>query len=310
MGKDKNIELPANEPLILKNSTCPFCGEELNDKNSNKEHVIGRRFVPKCSLNQNWNLILNSCKNCNNKKSDLENDLSAITLYSGLWHDQGDETKEVISEAKRKANGSFSRRTKKPVAESQEEFKVKTTFGEANISFGFTSAPQLDNNRLFSLSLMQLMAFFYFITYDKKLRKGFCWKGAYMPVHVAQKNDWGNVIQTSFMNAVIDWKLRWHGITADCFYKSVIRKHPREDCWSWAIEFNKGYRAIGFLGNEDVAKEIYQSFEQPKKNTLVKSEKETVNYIKENRLGESVDIMFEIDHKCITSNSMGHRRRT
>ena len=42
--------------------------------------MIGRRFVPKGKLNNQWNLIVRVCIKCNNKKSDLEDDISAISM--------------------------------------------------------------------------------------------------------------------------------------------------------------------------------------------------------------------------------------
>jgi hypothetical protein len=293
MKNDTIHVLKSTAPTILKNITCPYCGKELNDEILTKEHVIGRAFVPKGSLKNSWNLILNACSSCNNKKSDLEDDLSAITLSSRIWHNHGDENDEIISEAERKAKGSHSRRTKKPVAKSQEDFTINSSFGNVGISLQLIAPPQLDNNRLFALSLMQLMAFFYFITYDEKSRKGYFWVGSFIPVHIASANDWGNSIQMSFMNAVNDWKLRWHGIAAECFYKSIIKKHPQEDCWSWAIEFNKGYRAIGFFGDEKVANCVYQKFKVAKLGSIMDSEENTVCYVQENSLDELMDIMFK-----------------
>jgi hypothetical protein len=38
------------------------------------------KFVPKGTLENQWNLILNACRNCNGRKADLENDISAITM--------------------------------------------------------------------------------------------------------------------------------------------------------------------------------------------------------------------------------------
>ena len=34
----------------LRNLTCPYCGVAIDAKTATKEHVVGRRFVPKGTL--------------------------------------------------------------------------------------------------------------------------------------------------------------------------------------------------------------------------------------------------------------------
>ena len=51
-------ELSVEKPILLDNITCVYCGNELTPQTVTKEHVVGRRFVPKGSLNQQWNLIV------------------------------------------------------------------------------------------------------------------------------------------------------------------------------------------------------------------------------------------------------------
>jgi hypothetical protein len=69
---------------------CPYCGVALSKENSTKEHVLARKFVPKGTLNNQWNLILNACRCCNNSKSDLEDDISAITMQPNMRGDHFD----------------------------------------------------------------------------------------------------------------------------------------------------------------------------------------------------------------------------
>ena len=73
-------ELPTSYIIRLDNITCPYCGIALTNETSSKEHVIGRHFVSKGTLHGNWNLIVNACNSYNGIKSDLEDDISAITL--------------------------------------------------------------------------------------------------------------------------------------------------------------------------------------------------------------------------------------
>jgi hypothetical protein len=69
-----------NSPEVLSNITCAYCGEDLSTETEDTEHVVGRRFVPKGSLDGAWNIILKACKRCNREKGDLEDDISAITM--------------------------------------------------------------------------------------------------------------------------------------------------------------------------------------------------------------------------------------
>src|SRR5689334_12269149 len=78
MEDGNSLRSPSNRPL--NNITCPYCGIDLVQQNAIKEHVVGRRFVPKGKLAHSWNLILQACRQCNEKKSDLEDDISAISL--------------------------------------------------------------------------------------------------------------------------------------------------------------------------------------------------------------------------------------
>ena len=103
----------------LKNVTCPYCAAALDPDTRTKEHVIGRRFVPKGSTENRWNLILRACSVCNNKKSDLEDDIAAITMYFHTTGLASTEDPTARAEAMRRGPKSGSRKTGKPVADSQ-----------------------------------------------------------------------------------------------------------------------------------------------------------------------------------------------
>src|ERR1700724_1650675 len=115
-------------PVRLNNRSCPYCGQELSAEISTDDHVIGRRFVPKGSLNNSWNLILKACAECNNLKSDLEDDISAITMQPDCFGRSPDTS--VQQEALRKGK-SRSRRTGRPVSASEERINIRSNFGPA-----------------------------------------------------------------------------------------------------------------------------------------------------------------------------------
>lgn len=284
-------ELRKDQPIVLRNVTCTYCGVNVLN-NGTREHVIGRKFVPQFKWGNDWNLIVKACESCNNHKSKLENDISAITL---LASSEKKNDFKIASLAIRKATGSKSDRTRKQVINSHEKTEIKIHHPSGlNFNFKLTAPPQIDDTRAFELARLQMSAFFYLITFDKNLNQGYFWPGEFSPIITNRKEDWGNPIQLSFMKAVRPWEYRWMGITADGYFKSIIRKHPTEKCWAWALEWNMSYRVIGFFGEKNISKIIYDKFEQPKLERI-SNESESIKITMETTLLEEEDILFEID---------------
>jgi hypothetical protein len=255
-------KLPHNKVVILDNEMCVYCGRKIALGGASEDHVIGRRFVPKGKLAAQWNLIVQACEECNRKKSGLEDDISAITMQANAWGVPADDDPAVALEAKRKGAGSFSRRTRKPVTQSDEEIKFKIPFAPGiECNFTFTAPPQIDSGRVYELASLQLRAIYYFLTYNRETKRGGYWPGhGFFPVLEAPRSDWGNPSHTAFMEAVIGWQPRFVGIGAKGFFKAIIRRHPEAECWAWGIEWNKNYRVVGFFGNQAVAQTVVDTF--------------------------------------------------
>lgn len=281
-------ELPANKPIKLHNVTCVYCSTELSKVKSNEEHVIARKFVPKGSLNKYWNLIVRSCEVCNNKKSDLEDDISSITMQPDLYGSYVVDDESLVSDSIRKSK-SFSRRTSKRVSDSTEELTLKAPFLGGNITFNFISSPQIDPDRAFELARLHVTAFFYWLTYDETAKIGKFWEGFYFPIQVTSNKDWGSHLNTTFMKLVLDWELVLHGETADGFFKFIIRKEPESTCWSWALEWNKNYRVIGLFGNKESIENFNSLLGAPKVKIINKS-----TYRKEIPLSKEDDSLFKL----------------
>jgi hypothetical protein len=126
----------------LKNVTCPYCAAALDPETRTKEHVIGRRFVPKGSTENRWNLILWACSVCNNKKSDLEDDIAAITMYLHTTGLASTEDPTARAEAIRGGPKSGSRETGNPVADSHSSLNSPSQLGPVEMTFGFVAPPQ------------------------------------------------------------------------------------------------------------------------------------------------------------------------
>lgn len=252
---------PINKAILLHNITCSYCGAVLTGQSSTKEHVIGRRFVPKGKLAGQWNLILNACIICNNLKSDLEDDLSAISMQPDAYGQHSVNDPILIEQAKKKGTGSTSRLTNKPVADSNEQIVINSTiFPGVSMAFSLSAPPQAAPARIYQLAEFHLKAFFYLISYNKETNIGGFWLGQYWPVMFSKRADWGNSIQVAFMNAVKEWPLRLHAIGADAYFKIIIRRHPNAECWSWALEWNQSHRVIGFFGDPESIQQVLDSF--------------------------------------------------
>lgn len=280
---------PANRTIHLDNCACPYCGINLDSTKRTKEHVIGRRFVPKGKLNGHWNLIVFACDDCNGYKADLEDDISAISLVS-------DSEKLPSQEAQRKINKSISRRTGKPVRDSYESFDINGEIGPGvTYKINMVSPPQIDRRRAFDLARMQLSAFFFLITYQEKEKRGYFWPGEYLPLTVVNRADWGNAQMIDFSQSVIDWDTRFIGYTADEHFRLCIRRKPDAEVWSWAIEWNGAIRLVGFLGDRSRAEAIASSYRKLKMYQHQEGEGSYIRYRFEVPLAPEDDQLFSVD---------------
>jgi hypothetical protein len=122
------IQPSPKKAILLRNRNCVYCGVDLNkDTGSTREHVIGRRFVRKGSLSSQWNLIVRACELCNRTKSDLEDEISAISMQPDLFGQFPSEDERLKFASSRKADRSFSRRTKKRIGDSKETLNGNAT---------------------------------------------------------------------------------------------------------------------------------------------------------------------------------------
>jgi hypothetical protein len=241
--------LSPTQPKRLRNVRCAYCNAEFTRPDEpQKEHVVGRKFVPLGTHEQQWNLHVNACHACNQDKSRLENDLSAITMIGGIGEDAADE---ILNREARRKSRATSQRTGMPVSMSEEAIEVLVNLGNATLRFQLSSNPQFDKERAFKLAWYQIAGFFFLLTFNDDLSIGYHWPGSFTPIDVLRKNDWANPQATSFAAAVKDWDLRLSGgEIARGYYCVVIKKCPDSALWSWAIEWNKTTRLFGFIGDE------------------------------------------------------------
>jgi len=292
-AQTRQVEMVPHRPTALHNCLCVYCGVPLSASNMSREHVIGRRFVPKGKLNKQWNLILNACQRCNSHKADLEDDISAITLQPNAWGRYGHEDPRAIDEAQRKANDARSRRTRKTVQNSSEGINIRRSLGPGiNLSFQFSCPPQIDDSRAFELARMQLVAFFYMQTYNHETRRGGYWLHGYHPVMTTIRSDWGNALMKGFMRTIEPWDCRVLTISADGFFKLITRKHPTAETWAWALEWNHNRRLIGFFGELEPAQAIVDGLPRLTAQTIYQAQNESLAYRTDVQLKEDDDTLF------------------
>ena len=277
----------------LENLTCPYCGSPIDRSLRTKEHVIGKRFVPRGSLDGNWNLILWGWLPCNQRKSEFEDDIAATTMYFHTAGLQGMSDVAVREEALRKGANSYSRKTKKRISESAEQFTVSGSLGgNAVISASFTSPPQIVEERAFELARLQLTGFFYFLTYKPQSRLGYWWPGGFYPLHGTIKSDWGNSIHRALMAEVQPWDYCLVLTTASGYFRAMIRRHPSAECWAWAIEWNGCYRLVGFFGELAAAQKIAGRMPSLEAHPLAGGSTAAARYHIEQALPENEDTLF------------------
>jgi hypothetical protein len=236
--------------MRIDNGTCLYCGiVGTDDAPLTREHVVGRRFVPKGSLARSWILIGNACEPCNGKKAEPEDDISAITLQPDIGEKHDDPL--LAAEAARKAKGSFSRRTKKIVGQSHEEGSIQgKMMSSVDVKFSFVSPPQLIESRVHELAQMHLQGFFYLMSYNEAERRGGFLPGDVGFVANANRPDWGNPVLRGFASLTEAWPQQLDCICANGFFKMAIRRETElSPVWSFALEWNTSHRIVGFFGD-------------------------------------------------------------
>lgn len=278
---------------LLENTTCPYCGVALSVSTRTKEHVVGRRFVPRGSLNSSWNLVLWACEACNRKKADLEDDASAISMQPDAVGRSYSPLPGSAAEAKRKAKGSISRRTGKPVAASAEKLVIETTLMPGlTATFDMSAPPQLDETRLFEVARLQMSALFYLLTFDEGTGIGHFWMGKFFGANATARTDWGNPRQRWMMDLSRGWLPRLVLVNAGGSFRAAIRRHPTDEVWAWALEWNGNLRAVGLFGNEARANEILEGLPGLEISMFDGPDGSRFGFRQETLLEDEHDVMF------------------
>jgi hypothetical protein len=259
MSSPSDLNLPTDRVHRLHNVTCGYCGNPFNDAlPQTLEHVIGRRFVPKGTLQAVFNLHLNACHPCNNVKSDLEDDISVISMHANALGQYPTEDAVLRQEVERKSGSAFSRRTGKPVAQGEPPLVIKAQMLGADFTVTMHAPPQADDERLFTLARFHFQGFFYLLTYKEAEKRGSLFPGDFFTLISVRKGDWGNPLLRWFERETSGWLPRLQLITANGYFKMLIRRKDEQSAaWAWVVEWNNNYRLAGFAGAEDDLREVF-----------------------------------------------------
>ena len=274
------------QPIIIStNRLCPYCGVELTAlkaEETNVEHVVARRFTPRCYLDGQTNLVVNSCKKCNQYKAELEGDLSPMTF--SLTGDV-EYPPDVVQDIERKLGtqdcltgsirGAAHPETRQPVANSFGEHTIHGTFGNARLSFGLTSPPQAFDSEA-ELARLHIQAFYFMIangTLDEnggyKLNAEDCVflpRKIIHPLFILRRSDWGNAAANELENRTSDWEPCFSLNTAHGYFKGIMRRDASREISPvfWALEWNQSIRILGMIREQNTPDTVEQGLPELK----------------------------------------------
>lgn len=279
--QDKPFNFKENHPVItwfhrsyaLSNQKCLYCHRPVytNDVTSNKEHLIGRSFVPDGSLDEGreFNFIFRACVECNSEKAEAEGHISSVSLYTS--HGRVDESVNAL--ANRKAAKAFHPVQKgKFVKDAFIEKSVTIDSEILNAEFSLVGPPQLEPSLVQLLAFRHIQGFYSLVNSDNPrspegtqlLAKEHFWFGGYY-----SHKDWGNVRIKEMAKRVEAWETPLNIEMANGFFKAVIRRAPDPNGpWFWALEWNKSYRVFGGIFETQNDPAEFQNLPSPQRMSL------------------------------------------
>jgi hypothetical protein len=288
---DNHLRTPSPHELALRNHNCIYCCRTLTRATRTREHVIGRNFVPRGMLD--INLIAWACNQCNNDKSDLEDDISLISMLPAIAQSLP-SMDERSADIARKLKCAISRRTGKLVRDSQETVTIKGQIVPGlTATFSMVTNPQTDPERVGRLALYHIRAFHYFTTYQKETKLGGGVPGVFAVAGDHGRLDWGNERARYFMSVTKPWDPRFVLKGKEAFFQVMIRRRLPDMLWSWAIEWNQSYRVFGFYGDEKLVEDALEQLPILKLKSIVEEPNEYIRMREEVALPEADDILFE-----------------
>lgn len=251
----------ANQPtvwysrrLAKSNQWCPYCsrlvglGSELA---SDKEHLIGRKFVPTGSLaNGAWNFIFRACRDCNAFKAEVERHISSVTLFTSCGRTD-DANLDAL--AVHKASKDFHPDLRGvPVADAGMENRIEVPLGPGGkLTLNLVGPPHVNPDYVRLLAIRQIQGLFALIaTEDPRVID----KTKVLPsdrvILFGSFNhlDWGNPQLRELERRTKEWHCCLNVDSASGFFKANLRRPPKDELgWFWALEWNRSLRIVGAI---------------------------------------------------------------
>ena len=254
-----------NRAQAKSNQYCLYCGRLVGDGSSlesNKEHLIGREFVPTGEFGGGdlFNFIFRACKKCNDEKSVMERHVSSVTLFNSPARASSPAHNDL---AERKASKDYHPSKKGTlIKDSGDQFNIAGKFGPANISFGMSSPPQANPDHIKFLAFRHIQGIFSLITSKNPLTV----EGTtlldfkYFFFHRSCGcADWGNPLIVEIMKRAREIPCYANISTVNGFFKVIMRRSRGEfGEWFWALEWNKSLRIVGAIAQPDTLPTIFR----------------------------------------------------
>ncbi len=240
--------------LAKSNQWCPYCsrlvgvGSELT---SDKEHLIGRNFVPPGSLaNGAWNFIFRACRDCNARKAEVERHISSVTLFTSS--ERTDDAK-LDALAVRKASKDFHPDLRGVrVVDAWVESRVEAPLGSGGkLTVNLVGPPQLNPDYVRLLAIRQIQGLFALITTEdpRVIEKTKVLPPDRVILYGSFNHlDWGNPQLRELERRIKEWQCCLNVNSASGFFKAILRRPPTDELgWFWALEWNRSLRIVGAL---------------------------------------------------------------
>ncbi|NBC33262.1 MAG: hypothetical protein GVY13_11355 [Alphaproteobacteria bacterium] len=286
-----------HKDLSRSNKHCLYCGRNIGPGSeipSNKEHLIGREFVPKGSLGNHgsFNFIFRSCVECNTEKSEIERHISTITLTNSPDL-QNANYREI---AQRKFENDFypgSGGTR--VSDIRNEKKIIFEAGSFSMSFCLVSPSQIHTGYSKILAYRHMQGLFSLInstdptaSHTTRLlpAEHFHHFGTYF------YSDWGNPVLAELSKRANPLPCNLAITTASGYFRAIMRASQDGSGWFWALEWNKSYRLLGWIGDADKPPPLFLNLPEENWHTMQSKAGEVMRVRSEIPVIEEADILF------------------
>lgn len=243
------------------NQHCLYCGAFVgagSTVESNEEHLIGRKFVPKGTMENAFNFSFRTCRPCNAEKARLEGHVSSVTL---LGSPSVDVDENARRSAERKAVGDTHPETGMKMGEAIERQAVEYKFGPATFTFGMIGRSPAAKDSVPLLASFHIQALFSLITKAGNDASGEVRLLPLNQFHVFNSyphTDWGNPQLVEITQRAASWPCKVVIRSGDGHFLACLRRSDKQG-WFWALEWNKSLRIVGGINFEDETTPLFEN---------------------------------------------------